>query len=610
MNSLAQLTDASLHSELKRLVGSSNTLTAQLLAHLGEVEARGIHRERACSSLYTYCIYELLMSEDEAQRRCRAARLARQFPLLLDMLAEASLHLTGLLLIGPHLTPENQAELLARARFRSKREIERLVAEVAPCRDVPSVIEPLHRAGALDSLVSSLDDQTTAGAVARPRCSWAAYVRSLAGPVRQLEAGLGAGQAPPRATEQETSFDERSAASDAANDLETGARTAALSSLPDDTEIDARTAAIGNPPGTAETRAGAAAIGYRPDDAVTRAGAAAIANRPDDAETGARTAAIEGMRGSNTPVAPRKLVQTAGLPPPPELRYKVQFTADQGYVDLLEEARNLLQHELPTRDLVEVQRRALELLVHKLRQRKHAARERPQPKAPQPANDGQPKTPQPSNDAHPSARMPPNDARLPAPMPPNDAHPSAPMPPNDARLPAPMPPNDARPSAPQPPNDAHLPAPMPPNDAHPPAPQPPNDAHPSAPQPPNDAHPPAPMLANDACPPTPDSSMRAVPPNASTRGGRPAARSSMHSRHIPAAVRRRVWQRDQARCTYVDSRGQRCREQSGLEFHHQHPHARGGPPGVENVTLRCRSHNALAAEQDFGREFIRDRRAR
>ena len=68
MNSLAQLTDASLHSETKRLVGSSNTLTAQLLAHLGEVEARGIHRERACSSLYTYCVYELRMSEDEAKR--------------------------------------------------------------------------------------------------------------------------------------------------------------------------------------------------------------------------------------------------------------------------------------------------------------------------------------------------------------------------------------------------------------------------------------------------------------------------------------------------------------------------------------------------------------
>src|SRR3954469_22585688 len=143
MNSLAQLTDASLHSETKRLVGGSNTLTAQLLAHLGEVEARGIHRERACSSLYAYCVYELRMSEDEAQRRCRAARLARQFPALLTMLAEASIHLTGILLIAPHLTPESHEALLARVRFRTKREIERIVAELAPAADAPARIEPL-----------------------------------------------------------------------------------------------------------------------------------------------------------------------------------------------------------------------------------------------------------------------------------------------------------------------------------------------------------------------------------------------------------------------------------------------------------------------------------
>ncbi|MEO8180879.1 MAG: hypothetical protein ABI895_18760 [Deltaproteobacteria bacterium] len=197
-SALTQLTDAALHGELKRLTGSANTLLSQLLAHLAEVEARGIHRERACSSLYTYCVYELCMSEDEAQRRCRAARLARQFPALLEMLAEASIHLTGILLIGPHLTEENQAELLARARYRTKRELERLVAEIAPCRELPSVIEPLHRAGAADSIVSPLDGAAATGTLARSRNSWAAYVRSLAGPVRRLEAGLRAGQAPPR----------------------------------------------------------------------------------------------------------------------------------------------------------------------------------------------------------------------------------------------------------------------------------------------------------------------------------------------------------------------------------------------------------------------------
>lgn len=61
----AELTDAKLLSATRSLVGRSNQLLGALLAHLGEVEARGIHRTRACSSLYTYCIHELRFSEDD-----------------------------------------------------------------------------------------------------------------------------------------------------------------------------------------------------------------------------------------------------------------------------------------------------------------------------------------------------------------------------------------------------------------------------------------------------------------------------------------------------------------------------------------------------------------
>jgi hypothetical protein len=50
--------------------------------------------------------------------------------------------------------------------------------------------------------------------------------------------------------------------------------------------------------------------------------------------------------------------------------------------------------------------------------------------------------------------------------------------------------------------------------------------------------------------------------------------------------------------------GQRCRETGGLELDHIDPHARGGPPTVENLRLRCRAHNALAAEHEFGRDFM------
>jgi hypothetical protein len=60
------------------------------------------------------------------------------------VLAEASIHLTGILLIGPHLTADNQHELLARVRYRTKREIERIVGELAPAPAVPPRIEVLQ----------------------------------------------------------------------------------------------------------------------------------------------------------------------------------------------------------------------------------------------------------------------------------------------------------------------------------------------------------------------------------------------------------------------------------------------------------------------------------
>src|SRR6187397_2642221 len=141
--SLSHLADAELLTSTRRLVGASNKLLSQLLLHLAEVETRGIHRTRACASLYTYCIYELRMSEDAAARRSSAARLVRRFPLLFDAIASGELHLTGLLMLGPHLTPENHVEVLARAKFRTKKELARLVRELNPLPEVPDLIEPL-----------------------------------------------------------------------------------------------------------------------------------------------------------------------------------------------------------------------------------------------------------------------------------------------------------------------------------------------------------------------------------------------------------------------------------------------------------------------------------
>jgi hypothetical protein len=141
---LAHLSDRELLAKTRELVGRSNQLFAALLAHLAEVDERGLHRTRACASLYTYCIYELRLSEDAAARRAGAAKLVKRFPLLLNAIAHGELHLTGLLMLGPHLTHDNIAEVLARAKFRTKKELARLIRELHPLPLVPDLVEPLR----------------------------------------------------------------------------------------------------------------------------------------------------------------------------------------------------------------------------------------------------------------------------------------------------------------------------------------------------------------------------------------------------------------------------------------------------------------------------------
>jgi hypothetical protein len=94
-------------------------------------------------------------------------------------------------------------------------------------------------------------------------------------------------------------------------------------------------------------------------------------------------------------------------------------------------------------------------------------------------------------------------------------------------------------------------------------------------------------------------------PTASTASRAPRQRG----RSVPAAVRRAVWRRDDGRCTYTDpATEQRCRATHRLQLHYEAAFARGGAHDPSNFTLRCAAHNALAAEKDFGCDFITHRR--
>jgi hypothetical protein len=199
--------------------------------------------------------------------------------------------------------------------------------------------------------------------------------------------------------------------------------------------------------------------------------------------------------------APRQAPPAEPLSPQ---RYKVQFTAGEEYVKLVEEAQALLSHSAPRATLDEIRLRGMRALVAELKRRKHAVVGRPQKTSPESKVAGR------SSAERESAQKS------------------------------------------KPKSESELP---------------PSDAEPGRSQ---------------------------VESESPRRRGR----------HVSAVVRRAVFERDEARCTYTNPLGRRCAETHRLELHRLRAFARGGEHTEENLTLRCHAHNALAAEGDFGRAFI------
>jgi len=125
---LQSMADDELLHRLTELLGQSRRVEAEVVAHIGEVDARRLYAREAFPSMFVYCRDVLHLSEAEAYLRIAAARASREHPVLLTMLGDGRLHLTAIDKLAPHLTPDNRDGLLERATHKSKRQIEELIA--------------------------------------------------------------------------------------------------------------------------------------------------------------------------------------------------------------------------------------------------------------------------------------------------------------------------------------------------------------------------------------------------------------------------------------------------------------------------------------------------
>ncbi len=341
---LDSLSDDELLRRLADLLRQSRREEADLVAHIGEVEVRRLYAHAAAPSMFVYCTDVLHLSEHEAYLRITVARAARQHPLLLAMLADGRLHLAGIAKLAPHLTPENRDTLLERAAHKTKRQIEEIVAELAPRPDAPSVMRKLP---------------------GRP-------VAPVEDPLAQPRLG------PNRASMTE--------------------------------------------PGPA-----------RVTDPIPQLGPDRVADR-----------------------------SAATIQPLSPARYKVQFTADAALRDKLERLRVLMRSEVPDGDLAAIIGKAVTEKLERLEAKRHAVTSGP-------------------------------------------------------------------------------------------------------------------------------------------RKDLSATKTTASSRHVPAAVRRALKERDGGRCRYRDDQGRRCPERVRLEYHHRHPYALGGDHGLDNICLMCSAHNRHLAEIDYGK---------
>ncbi|MBI3297434.1 MAG: HNH endonuclease [Elusimicrobia bacterium] len=129
---LAAWTDEELAASLETLAASERLELVRILRHLAEFNRRRLAITKGYPSLFAYCVKRLGFSEGEAMRRILSFRAATRFPVIYRLLERGQLTATTVSMLEPHLTRPNYHELIKRSAGKSKREVERLIAELAP----------------------------------------------------------------------------------------------------------------------------------------------------------------------------------------------------------------------------------------------------------------------------------------------------------------------------------------------------------------------------------------------------------------------------------------------------------------------------------------------
>ena len=197
MKHLKSLSDSDLLSQTQSLVARERELTTELLWHLREVEVRRLYAGQGYSSLFDYVRRGLGYCEGSADRRISAMRLLKDLPEIEPALKTGELSLSNASALQHFLKGEQKnrgktysqfakKELVAKVTGKSRRDCDRLLAELAPETPRPEQARPISanqteiRFTAEETLLAKIEKLKALLSHRNPNPSYAELIEMLA----------------------------------------------------------------------------------------------------------------------------------------------------------------------------------------------------------------------------------------------------------------------------------------------------------------------------------------------------------------------------------------------------------------------------------------------
>jgi hypothetical protein len=131
--------DAELLQRTESFARAEKAVLADLIECLAEVDRRRLWKGTH-SSFFEYCAYRLRMHPASVAHRIRAVRAFRAFPPILELLRAGQLSLEAVVLLNPHLSGHDAAEVVSKAMGMNHRQLEAFLAARRPEQPKPDSI--------------------------------------------------------------------------------------------------------------------------------------------------------------------------------------------------------------------------------------------------------------------------------------------------------------------------------------------------------------------------------------------------------------------------------------------------------------------------------------